>query len=280
MNIGEKIKKARKQKGMTQSALAGNKITRNMLSAIENGSAAPSLDTLKHIADGLGLPTEYFVSESDDLFFYQKKARIKTIREAYAAKEYKACIRHIMMLEEKDDELNFLLATSNFELGKKFVMTGSLKSATLHFDEAEEYCKRTVYDTQRIEGLLSLFKAITKNIQAPLLEFDRDAYENSLVDTFEYELYRYTVLDYDHDYSIPYFRDHIEAKKLMKERDYNAALKLLVKIENEKTPETYNAYVMFGVYSDIENCYKQLYDFENAYRYSTKRISLLEGFNT
>jgi hypothetical protein len=66
----------------------------------------------------------------------------------------------------------------------------------------------------------------------------------------------------------------------MKERDYNAALKLLVKIENEKTPETYNAYVMFGVYSDIENCYKQLYDFENAYRYSTKRISLLEGFNT
>ena len=39
MNIGDKIKKIRKEKKITQSALAGQRITRNMLSAIENGTA-------------------------------------------------------------------------------------------------------------------------------------------------------------------------------------------------------------------------------------------------
>ena len=41
--IGEKIKALRISKRMTQSELAGDQITRNMLSLIENGSALPSL---------------------------------------------------------------------------------------------------------------------------------------------------------------------------------------------------------------------------------------------
>ncbi len=40
MTIGEKIKKIRTAKLMTQSELAGSEITRNMLSRIENGFAS------------------------------------------------------------------------------------------------------------------------------------------------------------------------------------------------------------------------------------------------
>ena len=36
MTFGEKIKKARKEQGLTQKELAGDRITRNMLSAIIN----------------------------------------------------------------------------------------------------------------------------------------------------------------------------------------------------------------------------------------------------
>ena len=46
MKIGEKIKKLRTAKLMTQSDLVGNEITRNMLSRIENGAANPSLETI------------------------------------------------------------------------------------------------------------------------------------------------------------------------------------------------------------------------------------------
>ena len=43
MNIGEKIKRLRTAKLMTQADLVGDVITRNMLSQIENGVANPSL---------------------------------------------------------------------------------------------------------------------------------------------------------------------------------------------------------------------------------------------
>ena len=66
MNLGEKIKNARISKKITQSALAGEKITRNMLSQIENGKATPSLETLSYIAGELNLPIAYFFSENDD----------------------------------------------------------------------------------------------------------------------------------------------------------------------------------------------------------------------
>ena len=55
MEIGEKIKKIRTAKLMTQSELAGTEITRNMLSQIENGSAQPSMATVLYIAQLIAL---------------------------------------------------------------------------------------------------------------------------------------------------------------------------------------------------------------------------------
>ena len=66
----------------------------------------------------------------------------------------------------------------------------------------------------------------------------------------------------------------------MKERNYRDALKLLESIADANIEKSYNAFSVFNVYSDIENCYKQLYDFENAYRYASKKLSLLEGFKS
>ena len=48
MHIGEKIKRLRTAKLMTQSELVGREITRNMLSRIENGAAQPSMATVKY----------------------------------------------------------------------------------------------------------------------------------------------------------------------------------------------------------------------------------------
>ena len=43
MNVGEKIRKLRLEKMMTQSELSGDQVTRNMLSLIEKDKAVPSL---------------------------------------------------------------------------------------------------------------------------------------------------------------------------------------------------------------------------------------------
>ena len=55
---------------------------------------------------------------------------------------------------------------------------------------------------------------------------------------------------------------------------------LLLQAADAARDREYNSFAVFGIYADLEQCYKQLYDFENAYRYSSKRMSMLEGFKT
>lgn len=51
--LGERIRKLRKQKKMTLEALAGDRLTKGMLSLIENNKANPSMESLAYIAKGL-----------------------------------------------------------------------------------------------------------------------------------------------------------------------------------------------------------------------------------
>ena len=56
MEIGQRLKQARLEMGLSQRQLCGDVITRNMLSLIENGAARPSMDTLSYLAGRLGKP--------------------------------------------------------------------------------------------------------------------------------------------------------------------------------------------------------------------------------
>lgn len=63
MELGGKIKAARLELGLSQRQLCGGVITRNMLSQIENGSARPSMQTLRYLAERLGKSVSYFLEE-------------------------------------------------------------------------------------------------------------------------------------------------------------------------------------------------------------------------
>ncbi len=60
MELGQKLKQARLEAGLSQRQLCGDTITRNMLSQIENGSAKPSFATLQVLSARLGKPVSYF----------------------------------------------------------------------------------------------------------------------------------------------------------------------------------------------------------------------------
>ncbi|MBO5906788.1 MAG: helix-turn-helix transcriptional regulator [Clostridia bacterium] len=280
MTLGEKIKELRKNRHITQSELCGDKITRNMLSAIECDKASPSISTLEHIASRLGVPPSYLLSNDENLFFYEKQASIAHIKDAFMEKKYQSCINAIGKLSDTDDELRYILAHSHFELGRKFVLRGSLVSGLNHLKLAKGYSQSTIYDTEQIDRFLLLFSALATNIQAPLLEFEPQHFEDTLDTRHDYELYRYVLGDTDYKYKNPIFAKHLEAKRLMKDTNYRAALALLEEIAEEKKADKYNCYVMFKVYTDMEQCSKQLMNFENAYKYSSKRMSMLEGFKS
>ena len=64
MELGEKLKQARLESGLSQRQLCGDTITRNMLSQIENGSAKPSFATLQVLSARLGKPVSYFWAQA------------------------------------------------------------------------------------------------------------------------------------------------------------------------------------------------------------------------
>ena len=66
MNIGKKIKQLRLRRQMTQNELAGEQVSRNMLSLIENGKAVPSLQTLEAFAERLKVTPAFLLAEREE----------------------------------------------------------------------------------------------------------------------------------------------------------------------------------------------------------------------
>ena len=278
--LGQKIKQLRKQKKMTQAELVGTKITRNMLSSIENGTAFPSLETLDFIAERLDTTVAHLLSDDSYDLTFQKKEKIDSIYRAYIGKNYTACIRIILSLPELDDELSYLLASAYLELANKNVADGSMISAAKNLEEAIKYAGKTRIGTETLLCKANMLLAIAKNVQSPLLEFDEKEYQRNINIAGDYEFYKYIVQDPNFKFTSTVFTLHSEAKKLIKERSYAEACEKLLEAADKVKEDGYNAYIVFCIYTDLEYCYKQLYDFEKAYLYSTKRMTMIEGFKS
>ena len=96
--------------------------------------------------------------------------------------------------------------------------------------------------------------------------------------SFDLELYHYIINDSNYEHKSSIYLKHKAARELIKNRNYLEAIKALNEIISERNSETYNAHLMFLVYTDMEFCSKQLMDFESAYKYASKKLSMIEGF--
>lgn len=65
--LGERIREIRKKKKMTLEALAGEELTKGMLSLIENNKANPSIESLSYIAKRLGVELTDLLQETSTL---------------------------------------------------------------------------------------------------------------------------------------------------------------------------------------------------------------------
>lgn len=81
MALGQRLKQARLEAGLSQRQLCGEVITRNMLSQIENGTAQPSMATLQYLASRLGKTVSFFLEE--DTVTSPNQAVMAKAREHY-----------------------------------------------------------------------------------------------------------------------------------------------------------------------------------------------------
>ena len=276
-HIGEKLKKRRIELGMTQKEVCSDFMTRNMLSLIESGAAQPSIDTLIFIAQKLDISLPSLFADETAAFAYEKSLKIEEIQKKFSTGNYPECIKLIDSLSGNDSELNYLYAYAAFMYGKKLLNDGSFSSASRYLNIALKKSAQTVYNTIEIEVVTPLYLAVAENVLSPLLEFDSETYLNEYDFAYDREFFKYVTLDVEFEFKNQLFSKHMEAKKLIRRYNYRDAIVILRELEENKT-ENYNAYAMFGVYTDLENAYKQIGDFENAYRYSSKRMTLLNAF--
>ncbi len=281
MKLGEKIKALRRERGMTQAKLAGDRITRNMLCAIEKGKAAPSLDTLYYLASELSVPVAYLLDEGEDASGYHKREAMPRIRELYYAKEYAACIRLCEGLPgEPDDELCLLLAHCALAEGKRAFRSGNMETALVYFGDATAYAQKTAYPTDGILATATLYSALSGNVVAPRREFDEAGYLLLADRAVESELCAYMTDDAHYPYKNELLAAHIKARSLLLAKRFREALPLLSALEDKKGDENASAYFLFRLYSDLEVSYREEKDFELAYKYAAKRMNLLSAFQS
>ena len=79
MNLGEKIKRMRLQKGLTQEELADRcELTKGYISQLENNLNSPSIATLTDILAALGSSlSEFFQEEAEEKIVYSKNEFIE-----------------------------------------------------------------------------------------------------------------------------------------------------------------------------------------------------------
>lgn len=65
LQIGGRIREARKRSGLTQQQLAGERYTKAYVSALETGIARPSMVALSYLAERLSLPASHFLDQQN-----------------------------------------------------------------------------------------------------------------------------------------------------------------------------------------------------------------------
>ena len=280
MNLGEKIKKERLAKGLTQKELAGEVITRNMLSQIENGTATPSLQTLLYFANRLSLPAAYFLSQEDSPFLFQKQAVLPKLQLYMKHRRFGAVLESWQEEWGMDDELSMILGAAHLECGKDALFQGNLITAETHFQKALSLLSSVCYPVDALIAQGMLYLAVAKNVASPSLALNEETYLEKAEESTAREFFHYIKNDTSYPYKNPLYAQHMKAKEREKQRYYQEALALLSEIEERKGAKEVHAVLLFRVYADMELCYREMRDYENAYRYSSKRLAQLAAFKT
>ncbi|MBO5110202.1 MAG: helix-turn-helix transcriptional regulator [Clostridia bacterium] len=291
MTIGAKIKSVRKLKQLTQTELSEGIVTRNMLSAIENGNATPSLDTLLALAKRLSVPAGYFLNSEDEEFVFSKPAYIDELKSLLRSKDYAECIR---LCEDEipgtDDEIALIAAESYMALAKVQFNAGNFTSAKKLINKATVQMKKTVYRTEMLryngDFLLLLMsrikdfghgKRITDTVEFdyPFPEFfyikALDLYNGgreSDADAIRRKLKALPLPQAMHD--------HLLARQEIYEGSIIEALERLFAIEKSRS-DSLSLFSLCSIYQDMEFCFNLQEDFRMAYVYAKKREDKLSS---
>lgn len=262
MELGQRLKQARLEAGLSQRQLCGDEITRNMLSLIENGSARPSMDTLQYLAGRLGKPISYFLEESTVTSPNQtlmEQARNATPAEAIVLlKSYQAPDPIF------DRERWFLEALSCLSVAEQALDDGRVVYAASLLEQAAKAGRHTPYYTEATERhrLLLCHRAKLLSAQEVVSLLPDHTSElmlraNAALAVGDF-LRCGRLLDAVENRNKDWY--FLRAEVFLAQKNYASAAEHYQKAE--ESPQ---------VYARLETCYRELEDYKMAYFYACKQ---------
>lgn len=256
MELGEKLKQARLDAGLSQRQLCGDTITRNMLSQIENGTAQPSLATLRALCARLGKPVTYFREDAPS----ENEVLLKQAEKLPPREALQTLAGYLAPDPVLDDRYHSLYARCCLELAEQAICqerTGYartlLEQAAQHARNSPEFCRQMAILSYRagVSDAPTLALALPDNTGEMLLRASA-ALETGDPDKC---LACLTAADRQTEEVLC-----LRGDALMQKQDYAGAAACFHGIE--QTPE---------VYRRLEICYRETGDFQKAYEYACKQ---------
>ena len=150
--LGKRLKTARLSKKMTQSEVAGNFITRNMLSLIESGNATPSMKTLEYLSGVLDIPMDKLLADS-----WEESSEVPDFQTLRDAKKLLTDQKYVQLLENVKaegifkDELHAIRSIAHLKTAEMLSGSGQteqLQKALNHARSAAEEAAQGIYANQ------------------------------------------------------------------------------------------------------------------------------------
>lgn len=262
MELGEKLRQARLEAGLSQRQLCGEEITRNMLSLIEHGSARPSMDTLRYLASRLGKPISFFLEEA--AVSSPNQSRMESARRLYDAGEYAEAALVLEAWEYEDAiydrEAGLLRKLTLLALAERAVEEGRGPYARDLLEKAAPdpcYCARELERRRLLllgrigagpvsEKLPSLDEELLLRAGEALSAGNPDRAAKLLEAAEDREVTRWNLLRGQAHLAVGEFRE---------------AARCFHKVEEDRPKETAPL---------LERCYRELEDYKRAYEYACK----------
>lgn len=300
-SLGERLKQARIEKKLTQREVAGEFITRNMLSQIENGLATPSIKTIEYLAKTLNKPIAYFMETLVDApMSCNDVADIDEALTLFENRDYSECKNTVDKLIENLDEKNmpanlrelyYLAWKCNIELGAELFLDKNYTEAKKLLTDSSLYEEKTPYCdlNTRMNKLLLLTKLCiyleqTDEAKTYLNEYEKLSDELSFLNDSIFVKCELLLSDKKFD----------ECKKLLENQTspatkesfrylYFLSILYYENSEYENAIDAFNKLIecdelSFQVRNDINKymaeCYSKTGNYEKAYEFMKKLVNL------
>lgn len=293
MTLGQKVRELRLSKQMTQKELAGDFITRNMLSQIENDGAMPSMKTMEYLAGRLGKPIGYFLDEQhEDVSLSAMITQLISLNEK---KDYEASVA---LIEEqvahnpmfmKNKMMVDLYTNSYMYLGNAYMAQGKYEQAKVCYEKllrfegdmmivSDIYLYKIYAQLAEVNTYLSDIETAkvyhkkgkdligrllagreVQSLYMKLMEGDYDELKSMAKEL--------DLTDYD-PYSLARF-NMVVGSAYFNEEDYQQAKSYLEKALAYYKEKAYNSITAL-LYEELSKCYSEMDDYKKAYDFLQK----------